>query len=56
MHACYENSKEYFEAQQAIDRALTEALWRSNRVDVSNINAPDYGDRSAARWRGQLVS
>ena len=46
MHACYENrnSKEYFEAQQAIDRALTKALWRSNRVDVYNINAPDYGE------------
>jgi hypothetical protein len=45
MHACcYKNSKEYFEAQQAIDRALTKALWRSNRVDVYNINAPDYGE------------
>jgi hypothetical protein len=27
-------AKEYFEAQQAIDRAMTEALWRSNEVDV----------------------
>jgi hypothetical protein len=46
MHACYESqdSKEYFEAQQAIDRAMTEALWRSYRVDVNNINAPDYGE------------
>ena len=36
MHSCYESeaSKEYFEAQQAIDRAMTEALWRSNEVDV----------------------
>jgi hypothetical protein len=46
MHACYysRDSKEYFEAQQAIDRAMTEALWRSNEVDVYNINAPDYGE------------
>src|SRR5215831_17606037 len=42
--AATKNSKEYFEAKQAIDRAFTEALWRSNRVDVYNINAPDYGE------------
>ena len=37
-HACYDSrdGKEYFEAQQAIDRAMTEALWRSNEVDVDN--------------------
>jgi hypothetical protein len=63
-HACYDSrdGKEYFEAQQAIDRAMTEALWRSNEVDVDNnildnINgaAPDYGEidlqlDGVARW------
>jgi hypothetical protein len=64
-HACYDSrdGKEYFEAQQAIDRAMTEALWRSNEVDVHNnmldriegINAPDYGEidlrlDGVARW------
>jgi hypothetical protein len=46
MHACYESrdSKEYLEAQQAMDRAMTEALWRSNAVDVYDINAADYGE------------
>jgi hypothetical protein len=64
-HACYDSpgGKEYFEAQQAIDRAMTEALWRSNEVDVHNnmldriegINAFDYGEidlrlDGVARW------
>jgi hypothetical protein len=56
-HACYDirDGKEYFEAQQAIDRAMTEALWRSNEVDVDNINATDYGEidlrlDGVARW------
>ncbi|SRR6266566_1920617 len=56
-HACYDSrdGKDYFEAQQAIDRAMTEALWRSNEVDVDNINAPDYGEidlrlDGVARW------
>jgi hypothetical protein len=63
-HACFDSrdGKEYVEAQQAIDRALTEALWRSNEVDVDNnildnINgaAPDYGEidlrlDGVARW------
>src|SRR5262249_39591104 len=56
-HACYNSrdGKEYFEAQQAIDRAMTEALWRSNEDDVDNINAPDYGEidlrlDGVARW------
>jgi hypothetical protein len=46
MHTCYEthDSKEYFTAQQAIDRAMTEALWRSNRVDVYDTRAPDEGE------------
>ena len=37
-HACYDSrdGKEYFKAQLAIDRAMTEALWRSNEVDVDN--------------------
>jgi hypothetical protein len=67
--ACYDSrdGKEYFKtqqaAQQAIDRAMTEALWRSNEVDVYNnmldrierINAPDYGEidlrlDGVARW------
>ena len=52
-HACYDSrdGKEYLEAQQAIDRAMTEALWRSNEVDVHNNMldriegiAPDYGE------------
>jgi hypothetical protein len=67
MHACYDSwggkeSKEYhFEAQQAIDRAMTETLWRSNEVDVDNNildnidAAPDYGEidlqlDGVARW------
>ena len=64
-HACYDSrdGKEYLEAQQAIDRAMTEALWRSNEVDVYNnmldrfeaINTPDYGEidlrlDGVARW------
>jgi hypothetical protein len=60
---CYsQDSKEYSEAQRAIHRAMTEALWRSNEVDVDNnildnINgrAPDYGEidlrlDGVARW------
>jgi hypothetical protein len=38
------NSKEYLETQQAIDRALTKALWRSNRVDVYDTRVPDTGE------------
>jgi hypothetical protein len=43
---CYDSldSKEYFQAQQAIDRAMTEALWRSNQVDVYNFRLPDTGE------------
>jgi hypothetical protein len=67
--ACYDSrdGEEYFKtqikAQQAIDRAMTEALWRSNEVDVHNnmldriegINAFDYGEidlrlNGVARW------
>jgi hypothetical protein len=67
--ACYDrrDRNEYFKtqqaAQQAIDRAMTEALWRSNEVDVYNnmldrierINAPDCGEidlqlDGVARW------
>jgi len=46
MHACHESrdSKEYLEARQAMDCAMTEALWRSNAVDVYDINAADYGE------------
>src|SRR5262245_120271 len=68
-HACYDSRdrNEYFKtqqaAQQAIDRAMTEALWRSNEVDAYNnmldrlerINAPDCGEidlelDGVARW------
>src|SRR5262249_43822760 len=51
-HACYDSrdGKEYFEAQQAINRAMTGALWRSNEVDVHNNMldriegiTPEYG-------------
>ena len=63
-HACYDSrdGKEYFKAQLAIDRAMTEALWRSNEVDVHNNMldriegiAPDYGEidlqlDGVARW------
>jgi pectin methylesterase-like acyl-CoA thioesterase len=56
------DGKEYLAAQQAIDRAMTRALWRSNEIDVHNnmldriegINA-DYGEidlrlGGVARW------
>jgi hypothetical protein len=47
-HTCYyqADGKEYFDAQQAIDRAMTETLWRSYRVDVHDIRAPDTGEIS----------
>jgi hypothetical protein len=46
MHTCDDSrdSAEYFEAQQTIDRALTEALWQINQVDVYGIGAPDDGE------------
>jgi hypothetical protein len=43
-YTCCHDSKEYFEAQQAIDRAMMEALWRSNQLDVRNFRLPDIGE------------
>jgi hypothetical protein len=45
-HVCYNSldSKEYFQAHQAIDRAMMEALWRSNQLDVQNFRLPDTGE------------
>jgi hypothetical protein len=46
MHTCYYGSqgKEYLAAQQEINRAMTEALWQSNQVDVYDIRAHDSGE------------
>ena|SRR5215831_9398203 len=64
-HACFysRDDKDFFGAQQAIDCAMTQALWRSNEVDdVHNIldrfeaiNTPDFGEidlrlNGVARW------
>jgi hypothetical protein len=43
-YTCCHDSKEFFEAQQAIDRAMMEALWRSNQLDVQNFRLPDIGE------------
>ncbi len=42
-YTCIHDDKEYFQAQQTIDRAMTEALWRSNQLDVQNFRVPDTG-------------
>jgi hypothetical protein len=42
---CYNSlGKEYFQAHQAIDHAMTEALWRSNHLDVEDYRLPDIGE------------
>jgi hypothetical protein len=43
-HILTRDEKEYFRAQQTIDRAMTEALWRSNQLDVQNFRLPDIGE------------
>jgi hypothetical protein len=45
-YSCYyeRDGKNYFQAQQAIDSAMTEALWQSNQVDVYDIRAHDSGE------------
>ena len=43
-YTCCHDDKEYFQAQQAIDRAMMEALWRSNQLDVRNFRLPDIGE------------
>jgi hypothetical protein len=43
-HTFTRDDKEYFQAQQTIDRAMTEALWRSNQLDVQNFRLPDIGE------------
>jgi hypothetical protein len=42
-HTFARDDKEYFQAQQTIDRAMTEALWRSNQLDVQDFRLPDTG-------------
>jgi hypothetical protein len=46
MYTCDDrpDGKKYLEAQQAIDRAMTEALWQNNQVDVYDIGVPDCGE------------
>jgi hypothetical protein len=41
-HTCdlYENTEERFQAEQAIDRAMTEVLWRTSQV--SRFRGPDF--------------
>jgi hypothetical protein len=43
-YTCCHDDKEYFQAQQAIDRAMMEALWRSNQLDGWNFRLPDIGE------------
>jgi hypothetical protein len=43
-YTCRHDDKKYFQAQQAIDRAMMEALWRSNQLDVRNFRLPDIGE------------
>jgi hypothetical protein len=38
------DGKKCLQAQQAIDRAMTGALWQNNQVDVYDIRTPDYGE------------
>jgi hypothetical protein len=41
---CCHDDKEYFKAQQTIDHAMMEVLWRSNHLDVENYRLPDIGE------------
>jgi hypothetical protein len=43
-YTCCHDDKEYFQTQQTIDRAMTEALWRSNQLDIHNYRFPDVGE------------
>jgi hypothetical protein len=56
MYAGYDSpdSKEYLKAQQAIDRALTGAMWQNYQIDVYNIGILDRIEALGVEDFGQI--